>query len=251
MKLKYKKVILLTTMSTMGIGLLTLSISQDRPQAKENDGAAQEAALLMSGDEDSNLDLSMDEDGKVTIAPTSTPTPTPTPSPTPTPTPVPVYPLEENTEIDAFIDDYYKAKAALDINKLKSMHINPEDAPTLEHLQSKMMYIEEYVNVKAYAKRGYREDSYIVYAYSEVKFSNINTLAPGVGKLYLNKDADGSFKIITSDLSSEEKTYYDARNFDEDVVQLIKETDAKGEAAKTQDEDLQIYWDGVDGLGND
>lgn len=251
MKLKYKKVILLTTMSTMGIGLLTLSISQDRPQAKENDGTVQEAAVLMSGDEGGDIEVSLNEEGaEVTIAPTLTPTPSPTPVPSPTPTPVPVYPLEENAEIDKFIDDFYKAKAALDINKIKSMHIDPDDAPTLEHLQSKMMYIEEYFNVKAYAKKGYRENSYIVYAYSEVKFSNIKTLAPGLGKLYLLKDADGSFKIITSDLSPEEKAYYDARNFDEDVLKLKEETDAKGKAAKAQDEDLQIYWEGVDGLGN-
>lgn len=251
MKLKYKKVILLTTMSTMGIGLLTLSISQDRPQAKENDGAAQEAASLLSGEVSGNMEINMDDEGAVvTITPTLAPTSTPTPIPSPTPTPVPVYPLEENAEINEFIDDYYKAKASLDIDKIKSMHLDPDDAPTLEYLQSRMMYIEEYVNVKAYAKRGFRENSYIVYAYSEAKLSNIKTLAPGLGKLYLLKDTDGSFKIITGELSPEEKAYYDARNNDEDVLKLREETDAKGEAAKAQDEDLQIYWKGIDGLGN-
>ena len=35
MKLKYKKVILLTTLCTMGIGLLTLSISQSKPRAQD------------------------------------------------------------------------------------------------------------------------------------------------------------------------------------------------------------------------
>ena len=34
MKLRYKKIILLTSLSTMGIGLLTLSISQGIPKQR-------------------------------------------------------------------------------------------------------------------------------------------------------------------------------------------------------------------------
>lgn len=253
MKLKYKKVILLTTMSTMGIGLLTLSISQDRPEAKENPdaGLTREASAMADADDadDASGGITLNEDGEALMAANfSIPTVSPTPSPSPTPTPIPVYDLEEIPEIDAFMGKYYEAKAAIDIEKLRSMHSDPSQVMSLEELQSKMMYIEEYLNIKTYSKKGPEEGSYIVYAYHEIKFSNISTLAPGVGKLYLITDEEGNFKIFSGNMSPEVKAYFDARNEDEDVIRLLEETDAKGEAAKAKDEDLQIYWEGIDKL---
>jgi hypothetical protein len=52
MKLKYKKMILLTTMSTMGIGLLTLSVSKGSSKADETKraGSANEVNTMAMGD---------------------------------------------------------------------------------------------------------------------------------------------------------------------------------------------------------
>ena len=45
-------------------------------------------------------------------------------------------------------------------------------------------YIEEYKNIDTYSKK-VRRGSYIVYAYHEIKFSSINTLAPGLSSSML------------------------------------------------------------------
>ncbi len=247
MKLKYKKMILLTTMSTMGIGMLTLSISHDQPKAQES-AKAEEAAALMSGSEDAGAFAMratgiLPEDESIT---TTVPTSTPTPSPTPTP--IPVYGLEEIPKMDELVVEYYNAKAGRDISKIKSLCSDPSQAESPEDLEKKVKYIEEYKNIKSYAKKSYEPGAYIVYVYYDIKFARINTLAPSLSKLYVITDDNGKFRIYSEEMSPELKEYFDARNGDEDVLALIKMTDDKGEEAKEKDEDLMIFWTGLDEL---
>lgn len=251
MKLKYKKIILLTTMSTMGIGLLTLSISQDKPKAQEslNPETRKEATVLSDEEGNSTLYALTSEDAAAdTAEPTLSPTPISTPTPIPTPTPYPVYELEENKKLDALFEDYYAAKASSDISKLKSLYSDPTKAESKEALESKVKYIEEYRNIKSYAKKGYIEGTYIVYVYSDIKFASINTLAPSLAKLYVVTDEEGNLKVYSGEMDPELKAYFDERNSDEDVQKLIVDTDKKGKKAKESDEDLMIFWSGLDKL---
>jgi hypothetical protein len=110
-----------------------------------------------------------------------------------------------------------------------------------------VQYIEEYKNIDTYSKKGPEEGSYIVYAYHEIKFSSINTLAPGLSKFYVITDDDGNFKIV-SDMKPEVEEYFTARDNDADVLELIKNTNTKSEEAKAMDEDLMVYWNGLDEL---
>ncbi len=255
MKLKYKKMILLTTMSTMGIGLLTLSINQDQTEAKGNtrSEASMEASARVN-DEDNVSMLTAPTDEAVEAAITSVleAAPTQAPTPIPTPTPIPVYALEENSEIDDLFEDYYAAKSSSDVDKLKSLYSDSAKVESMEQLQSKVLHIEQYDNIKSYSKKGLEEGSYITYVYHEIKFNSINTLAPGLAKFYLIADDQGKLKIFSSEMTPEMKEYFDARNMDEDVQNLINMTNQKSEEAKVKDEDLKIFWESLDNLaGND
>lgn len=253
MKLRYKKIILLTSLSTMGIGLLTLSIStQGRPKAEDNINTASGivADAQENDDNENNAFVKAANaalDAEPTPEATTETTPIPTPTETPTPTPYPVYPLMEMEGIDAFIEVFYTAKAACDIEKLKTLYYDPSKVWSREELQRNVQYIEEYRNIKTYSKKSFEEGAYIVYAYHEIKFSGINTLAPGLSKFYVITDDDGNFKIV-SDLAPEVEEYFNARNEDEDVLELIRTTNAKGEEAKAKDEDLMAFWNGLDEL---
>ena len=227
MKLKYKKIILLTSLSTMGIGLLTLSISQGSPKAEENVSAT-------SGIVSNEVDLDENDTINMTamkLAPENTedaviPTVALTPTPIPTPTPAPVYPLEEMEGMDVFIEEFYIAKVANDFDKLRSIYLDPTKVETEEQLQNKVQYIEEYKNIETHSKKSYEEGAYIVYAYHEIKFSSINTLAPGLSKFYVITDDDGNFKIL-SDMKPDVEEYFNARNEDEDVLELIDYTNLR------------------------
>lgn len=242
MKLKYKKIILLTSLSTMGIGLLTLSLSQTKPKIEDDTSNSLVANAQESFIEDdvSTMSLSLVENEE-------TVTPSPTPTPIPSPTPIPVYPLEEIEGMDTFFENYYVAKAACDVDKLKTLYVDPSKVETREQLQNMVQYIEEYKNIKTYTKKSIEEGTYIVYAYHEIKFSSINTLAPGLSKFYVVTDSQGNYKIA-SDMSPLVEEYFAARNDDEDVQELIQSTNAKSEEAKAKDEDLMIFWNGLDEL---
>lgn len=244
MKLKYKKIILLTTMSTMGIGLLTLSISRDNITAQEkNTSSVMEASVLTdetySEDEAAKLAA---EDMVESFSVTNTES---TPTPDPTPTPVPVYELEEDAypQLNELLEKHLDAKARADRETLKTLWSNPANVKSQEDLQKDTDYIEEYRNIKVYSKKGIVEGTYILYVYNEIKFIGINTTAPGLNKYYVITTPDQELKLYNDDFDDELKEYIDDRNQDADVTQLINMTDEKGKEARSKDEDLKTFWE--------
>lgn len=256
MKLKYKKAILLSMMSTMGIGLLILSISHDNTKMKAslNKNISKEANLVIAWNSDLNENSLEAEEYDVQALSTSIPTPLPSPpvassqspipSITPSQTPLPVYDIEEDgyPEIDALFQDYYAAKNNCDIEKIKSLLSNPSDVISIERLQKETEYIDDYRNIKCYTKKALEEGTYIVYVYYETKFITINTTAPELKHFYLITDGEGKLKIYSGDLGKEMEEYCNARNEDADVQELIQMTNKKCEEAKDKDEDLRNYW---------
>jgi hypothetical protein len=132
MKLKYKKIILLTTMSTMGIGILTLSVSQDRPKAEERAAKTALSAEVLPEDSANDVgdaDVLRAADAALADSADSADSDyAATPTAIPTPTPVPVYPIEQAgtyPEIDTLFNSYYSAKGNCDIETLKSILSDP------------------------------------------------------------------------------------------------------------------------------
>lgn len=254
MKLKYKKIILLTTMSTMGIGLLTLSLSHDKTDAQENVMKDTTVQSVMSEETVVENETLAMADAAVTESLTkeAVSEEAPTQTPDPTPTPVPVYAIEEEgyPRISQLVQDYYTAKNNRDIEALKSLLSDSTQADTQEELQQKTEYIDDYRNIKVYVKQGYIEGTYIVYAYHEIKFTGINTSAPGLAKFYIVTDGNGDVKIFSGTMSEEEQVYYDERNSDEDVIALIEMTDEKSDKAIESDEDLLNFWKNIDEMAS-
>ncbi|HWT73545.1 MAG TPA: hypothetical protein VN258_02330 [Mobilitalea sp.] len=249
MKLKYKKIILLTTMSTMGIGLLTLSLSHDKSDAKESlspKAAVNSIATDETAVEEGIADTQMA--ATVTIQPSVSPTPTAVP----TPTPLPVYSIEENgyPKITKLVKEYYTAKNSRDVKALKALLSDPTKADTQEELQQKTEYIDEYRNIKVYVKKGFEKGTYIVYAYHEIKFTGINTTAPSLSKFYVTTASDDTLKIFSGEMDEQTKAYYDERSNDKDVVAIMDMTNQKSKDAMKKDEDLKNFWDSVAKMAN-
>ncbi|MDF2485596.1 MAG: hypothetical protein K0R46_1764 [Herbinix sp.] len=248
MKLKYKKIILLTTMSTMGIGILTLSVSQDRPKAEE-----QAATTMFSAEVVQDENVEDNETLRMADEALATPGVTAIPTEIPTPTSVPVYAIEQEgayPEIDELFASYYSAKNNQDIDTLKSTLSDPDKAESEEQLQIKTEYIEDYRNIKTYTKKSMIEGTYIVYVYHEIKFTSINTPAPGLSKFYVITGEDNKLKIFSGDMDSDIKAYYDDRKNDEDFIALVEMTDEKSKKAKEQDEDLKNFWESIDAMAS-
>jgi hypothetical protein len=232
MKLKYRRAFLLVLLSTMGMGILTLSFSPDHSNKK--DGSIEVVNNGTENNETLNSSGGTDITPSPALFPTQTPSPTPSPTSIPTPTPLPVYPLEDKgyPKIKALMEDYYADKINCDPDKIKNILSNPADVPSVEQLQADVMYEEKYQNIKCYVKKSFKADEYIVYVYYEIKFLNIDTPAPAVDRFYVITDSSGKIKIFSGKLDDVCQVYYDDRLKDDDVQILITETNEKGEKAK-------------------
>ncbi len=235
MNLKYKKIILLTVICTLGIGLLTISINHDKTSAQNIDEkSAQEVA---SSDVKAGNDIS-------SFAITATP------APLPSPTPLPVYDIEQDTnpEIKQLFKDFYKAKDNHNVKAIQKLLSDPSKADTKDELKKKTQYIESYSKIKTYVKKGYEEGTYIVYVYHEITFTGIKTPAPGLSKFYVITDDNKQNKIFSGTMDEATQEYYDRRNDDKDVKTLIDMTNKKSESAMKKDKDLKIFWKNINKL---
>ena len=250
MKLKYKKMILLTTMCTMGIGILTLSLTQDQRKRADSSDEDETTQTFISSE--------VAEEGKVDdnlSAPLELEEAEATPTVAPTPTPIPIYQIEKNAypEIEALIEEYYEAKNNRDLDSLKNLLSDSTKAASQEDLEKKTGYIEDYLNIKTYVKKSFKDNTYIVYAYHEIKFTGINTPAPSLAKFYVITDENNELKIFADKMDMDEATreYYDMRNDDEDVKELIDMTVKKSEKAIKKDEDLSNFWKKMEDIAKD
>ncbi len=251
MKLKYKKIILLTTMSTMGIGILTLSTNQDRPKAQEN-SIQTILNTEIAEDKAAPEDKAAAEDTSLMVAADSTSrmiSEAAAPSPIPTPTSIPEYPVEKEgtyPEIDKLFKTYYTAKNNRDIDTLRNIISDPAKVESEEELQARTEYIEDYKKIETYTKKGIKEGTFVVYVYHEIKFTSINTAAPALSKFYVITGDDNKLKIYSGEMDKETKAYYDACSEDKEFVKLKEMTDDKSAKAKKKDEDLASFWTSIE-----
>ncbi len=236
MKIQYKKAFLFVLISTMGIGIVTLSIA---PHYNKNENV------------NTNVPGKVEPIPTISGSPVSVtpylPTIVVTPTLVPSPTPFPVYPLEEDgyPAITKLLKEYYKAKLNADLNDFKRCLTNPDIAPTEDQLKVGAQFKEEYKKIKCYVKKGYQDGTYIVFVYYELKFINIETSAPAVSRFFVTTDSNGNLKIFSDELDQELDDYYLARTQDEDVVKLIEDTNKKLEKAEEKDAALKTFLDGL------
>lgn len=250
MRIKYRKAILLCIMSTFGIGIFLLLLYPDLISKKKSE------SLETSIDKDivvvdNNTTENTNAENQSTIMNTSEAgiaEPTVTPAIT-----HPVYELEEGgyPEIEELIQKYYQAKVSCDKEKMKKILSNPDTAPTLEQMKADVHFVEEYQNIKCYTKKGYEENSYIVYAYHEIKYVNISTAAPATDNFYVITDSKGELKIYSDPYSEELEEYYFARRQDEDVQELIRLTNEKSKEAKKKDKLLDTFWTNLEKMASE
>lgn len=97
-------------------------------------------------------------------------------------------------EVNELMRSYYNAYAEGDFAALSALA-----APMPENEQSFIAmfssYVDAYENLKCYTKPGLDDTSYLVSVYSEVRFTGIDTLAPGLEFFYVKTNEAGKLYI--------------------------------------------------------
>ncbi|MBD5457722.1 MAG: SH3 domain-containing protein [Lachnospiraceae bacterium] len=135
---------------------------------------------------------------------------------------VPEVALQENTvpEITELINTYYEAQAAGDVDMIRSLVSDIADSEVLRIVETSK-YVESYPSLEIYTKVGPKDNTYIVYVCSELKFTDYDDLFPGMKVFYICVNESGQYYINESEEGSEnELTYIREVTLQDDVVDL-------------------------------
>ena len=244
MKLKYKKLVVMISMCTMGIGLVTFSIS--RPSDKSTtvvENSSNDEVKVKAKASIETEDISKASVKAASLLPTVTPTPTEVPETKDDVASDLAGPLEKNAhkEINTLIKNYLNAKLSKKINKFKPL-VNDVSYVDLKDIARKTKYIEAFKNVTCYTKKGPEDGSYIVYAYHEVKFTSIKALAPAMNEFYVKVNEKGEPYIYLGEINNATKQYLDEVRESDEVMDLIYDVNDKLQKVVAGDKELHEFY---------
>lgn len=160
--------------------------------------------------------------------------------------PVPETELEVDayTDVNTLVSDYFTAMASGDTDTLSNICSELDETEKIR-IQKKAEYTENYENFTCYTKPGPEANSYIVFAYYEIKFKDIDTLAPGLTSLYICTNDAGSLYVYDGELSDEVNEYIRTVAAQDDVVELLNKVDTKYSEAAAADATLKAFMDAL------
>ena len=110
------------------------------------------------------------------------------------------YVPDKNFEIDAYeevnelISNYFEAYVNADFDTLTQI-AKPMSEMEQSYIDVMTQYYEEFRNIKCYTRHGLSKNSFIVSAYYEIKFVDIEELAPSLVLFYVQTNEDGELYI--------------------------------------------------------
>lgn len=158
------------------------------------------------------------------------------------------YQVDAVTEVNQLITNYYAAYADGNIKELKK-YAKPLTKNERSYIRMFSEYVENYQNIRCYTKPGLDDKSYLVSAYVEIKFKDVDTLAPGLDFFYVTTNKDGElyinnrysqFNLLNKEkeLDPEIEALIESFELEDDVVALQQEVQKKFEEVSGSDEKL-------------
>ena len=149
------------------------------------------------------------------------------------------YQVDANENINALIRQYYTAYAAGDVTTLSSI-ATPISANEQSYIGLFSQYVDEYQNIKCYTKTGLDENSYLVSVSMEIKFTGVDTTAPGLDFFYVRTNDDGSLYI--DNLYSQYNLANQENALDTSIQNLIGQFESESDVMALQSE-VQTRYD--------
>jgi len=169
------------------------------------------------------------KDGEVTA------TITPTPAEVKNPGPVGGV-LQQNAypAVNALITSYYAALETGDPEVVRGVVdvLTDEDAAKVKEAPK-----TSYSDIEVYTKDGEAAGTYLVYSSYHYLTEGSSVALPGLSQLFVNTNADGDLRIVTSDLDEATQDFVDDVNAGEDVKALIERVRAEYDSAQAAIED--------------
>ena len=144
-------------------------------------------------------------------------------------------------EVNKLVEDYLKARLAVDKDKISQLVDNVYYAG-IEELPKMMKNFESIKLADCYTIDGPEEGAMMVYAKTETKIKGIDTPASGVDGFYIKPDANGDLRIVLSPVANEVQKIIDEDTKREDVVALLSDVNTKLAHEIKSDEKLATFF---------
>lgn len=155
---------------------------------------------------------------------------------------VPELPLEENAypAVNALMSSYYAALAEGNLDTVSSINAFVDDTEKIR-IQEMSKYIDSYPQLDVYTKTGPVEESYLVYVYSKVKFTEYDEMVPGMQAFYVCTDENGNCYINEGEDNSVVTNYIRDISLQDDVVDLNNKVAVEYNELLESDEELNAF----------
>lgn len=148
--------------------------------------------------------------------------------------------VNEDSAIQALIENYYNALATGDEETLRSICYGQTDKKLLTNLET-AKYTQSYPGLEIYTKPGLEEGTTIAYVYYHVVFDGHEEAFPGLDAHYIRTDAQGKLYLECSRGSDEEEEYKEKVSEEADVVELINRIDVEYNELLEQKPEMLVY----------
>lgn len=234
MKFKYKKMVIIITMCTMFIGFIIFSIvspgsgeskgtDKGKQKATEEPKATGKTAKEKDGEE------SKDAEG--------------TPEASKEPEVSGEIEKDLNKDVSEVVKKYLDASIKCDMDALEEV-VSNINLIEEDELKLKYKYVEGVENIECYMVSGPEENGYLVYAYRELKIKDIDTLAPGLSRMYVSQGYDGNYRVFFGADTGLEAFIAQVDQSDK-VVELVEKVNKKLEEAASSDKALKEFNDKI------
>ena len=155
---------------------------------------------------------------------------------------------DADPELVSLMGNYYSAYAAGDTETLESI-AQPLSDNEKSYIETFSKYYEDYQNVDCYSTQGATDDSYLVSVCYDLKFKDVDTVAPGMDFFYVERDGKGNliinnvysaynFNFLDQDLDANLYSLILSYEKSDEVVALQKDVQQKCDEAVKSDEKL-------------
>lgn len=141
-------------------------------------------------------------------------------------------------DVNTLINQYYTAYAAGDTDTLQTI-ATPLSENEKSYISVFSQYVDAYQNIKCYTKQGLDASSYLVSVYVEVKFKDVDTVAPGLDFFYVRTNDDGS--VYIDNLYSQYNLKIKENALDTSIQNLISEYEGSEDVNSLQKEVQDKY----------
>lgn len=148
------------------------------------------------------------------------------------------YQVDAYEEVNALISQYYTAYASGDLATLTAI-ATPVSANEQSYIALFGQYVDEYQNIKCYTKSGLDANSYLVSVSMEIKFTGVDTPAPGLDFFYIRTNDQGALYI--DNLYSQYNLANQENALDTSVQSLIYEFENDTDVLALQNEVQERY----------